>query len=98
MRVTNIKVKTPSIPSRTAANQFIDEHGYDMEWQPALGIFYVHDVQKNKLHCIAMSEVTNFTLATESPGDFMARLRSKLDDAPTSASIAPRRGRPPASD
>lgn len=84
MKVANIKVKTPSIPSRTAANQFIDQHGYDMEWQPALGLFYVHDVQKDKLHVIAMSEVTNFTLAIDEPATFMKKLRAAktVEDAP----------------
>lgn len=68
-------MKTPSIPSRTAACQFIDQHGYDMEWVPELELFYVHDTQKEKLHVIHMDEVTNFTLAVADPGAFMASLR-----------------------
>lgn len=87
MRVSNLKVKTPSIPSRTAANQFIDQHGYDMEWQPALGLFYIHDIPKDKLHVVNMSEVTNFALAVESPADFMSQLREAMPKgAPTKRS------------
>jgi hypothetical protein len=75
MKVRNIKVKTPSIPSRTAACQFIDTHGYDMEWVPEQQLFYVHDVQKNNLHVIHMDEVTNFALDVAEPHEFMAKLR-----------------------
>lgn len=79
MRVKNLKVKTPSIPSRTAANQFIDVHGYDMEWAPELAIFFVHDTQKANLHGIHMDEVTNFSLDVE-PVDFMKTLRAQLGE------------------
>jgi len=78
MRVSNLKVRTPSIPSRTAANQFIDQHGYDIEWQPSLGLFYIHDIPKDKLHVVHMDEVMNFALAVESPADFMKQLREAL--------------------
>ena len=80
MKVSNLKVKTPSIPSRTAANQFIDQHGYDIEWQPSLGLFYIHDLPKDKLHVVNMSEVTNFALAVESPTEFMKQLREALPE------------------
>lgn len=87
MKISNLKVKTPSIPSRTAANQFIDQHGYDMEWVPQLGLFYLHDEQKDKLHCIAISEVTNFTIATATPADFMKALRAKTSAAPAAVAV-----------
>lgn len=76
MRVNNIKVKTASIPSRTAACQFVDKHGYDMEWVPEQGLFYVHDTEKDRLHVIDRDEVTNFSLDTE-PAAFMVQLRAK---------------------
>lgn len=78
MKISNIKVKTPSIPSRTAANQFIDEHGYDMEFWLANKLFFIHDTQKNKLHGITIGEVTNFTVDTAEPAAFMAKIRAKL--------------------
>lgn len=63
MKVANVKVRTPSIPSRTAANQFIDQHGYDMEWVEEWDRYIVVDVEKNKLHFISGLEVTNHTAA-----------------------------------
>lgn len=89
MKISNLKVKTPAIPSRTAANQFIDQHGYDMEWVPQQGLFYVHDQEKDKLHVIAISEVTNFAIATSSPSDFMKALRAKAAPAVAVTTEAP---------
>ncbi len=77
MKVTNIKVKTASIPSRTAACQFLEREGYDMEWVPEQTLFYIHDVQKNQLHGIYSAEVTNFTLGVD-PSAFMTALRKTL--------------------
>ncbi len=90
MKISNLKVKTPSIPSRTAANQFIDQHGYDIEWVPQQGLFYVHDQEKDKLHVIAISEVTNFAIATSSPSDFMKALRAKAVAVTTEAPSKPK--------
>lgn len=93
MKISNLKVKTPSIPSRTAANQFIDQHGYDIEWVPQQGLFYVHDQEKDKLHVIAISEVTNFAIATSSPAEFMKALRAKTSatPAPVAVDAAPKK-------
>lgn len=77
MKVRMIKVKTPSIPSRTAAAQFIDKHGYDMEWVPVQGLYYIHDTEKNVgVHTVSASEVTNAQLDVEDPAAFMRALRS----------------------
>lgn len=77
MKVKMIKVKTPSIPSRTAASQFIDKHGYDMEWLPLQGLFYIHDVEKNVgVHVVHLDEVTNFQLQLDDPAAFMRELRA----------------------
>jgi hypothetical protein len=76
MKVSMIKVKTPSIPSRTAAAQFIDVHGYDIEWVPLQQLFYIHDLEKNHLHAVHMAEVTNFKLDVADPAAFLKELRS----------------------
>lgn len=78
MDITNIKVKTPSIPSRSAANQFIDQHGYDMLFDAYEGIYYVHDVEKDKLHRIPTAEITNCSMSSKSATEFMASKRHEL--------------------
>lgn len=78
MDITNLKVKTPSIPSRTAANQFIDQHGYDMLYDKYERMYYVHDVEKDKLHGIPATEHTNSSVKAKSPAEFMAQKRHEL--------------------